>query len=86
LGLRIVLHCTLVPEHALWHVSKEGCEIGYRYSPIELGVNAADAYKEVPQVTRGGHLGIAPSWVKEGDEVCVLTGGSVPLVLRQTVL
>jgi hypothetical protein len=37
-------------------------------------------------VTRGGHLGIAPSWVKEGDEVCVLTGGSVPLVLRQTVL
>ena len=34
-------------------------------------------------VTKGGYLGIAPSWAKEGDEVCVLAGGSVPLVLRQ---
>lgn len=32
--------------------------------------------------TKGGYLGIAPGWVKEGNEICVLSGGNVPLVLR----
>jgi hypothetical protein len=33
--------------------------------------------------TERGYLGIAPSWAKEGDEICVLFGGSVPLIIRE---
>jgi hypothetical protein len=33
--------------------------------------------------TKRGYLGIAPSWVRAGDKICVMSGGSVPLVLRE---
>lgn len=31
--------------------------------------------------TQKGYLGITPIWAKVGDKVCVLVGGSVPLIL-----
>ena len=33
-------------------------------------------------ISSGGHIGVAPSQVQEGDWVCVLFGGSTPFVIR----
>ncbi len=34
-------------------------------------------------ITSKGYLGVGPAVLKQGDQVCILLGGSVPFVLRK---
>ena len=57
--------------------------------PAETGnaerflIAASDCWDRRLFVTRKGYLGLGPEALREGDLVCILSGGPVPYILRK---